>query len=313
VASSCAPDGAGQSEAPLALKRDKSTNPAGCPNPRDDWVGIDSTTGEMFPLPCSRNSCPHCRRRNVQVTAAKMGINQTLTDRPITHAVLSTTRDWLPDDELRAGWQEAARLVKRNVNARPRYAWFREWTEGRNDGIRRTHYHSTWALDNDDQAQAVTEISRRVWAARAGAYSEKAHGWKPVFDAGGLTRYIAGLVGHHLKSNQAPPPGWSGRRFGTSRGFYAIDSRELDKQAKSAVRDERLMHHLELELLSSDGTPDGLPEMIVDELVTQRFEALRDRPPPMIVRLDRHSMGRDEDRARARAARAPFARLLGAS
>jgi hypothetical protein len=244
-------------------------------------------TGEMFPLPCARNSCPHCRRRNVQVTAAKMGLNQTLTDRPITHAVLSTTRDWVSQDVLRAGWKEMGRLVRRDVCPTARYAWFREWTEGRNDGVRRTHYHSTWALDSDDQAAAVAAVSNRVWASRAGAWSEKAHGWKVVYDAGGLTRYIAGLVGHHLKSNQAPPPGWSGRRFGTSRGFYAIDTRDLDKQARTMVRDERLRHHLEQTMGDELNVPDGLPLEIWDELLTKRLETARQRPAPKIVRVRR--------------------------
>lgn len=242
----------------------------------------------MYPLPCGRNSCPHCRRRNVQVTAAKMGINQTLTDRPVTHAVLSTTRDWVPDDRMREGWRQFRRAVKRWVDVDPRYAWFREWTTGegaRSDGIRRTHFHSTWALEHDDQAQAVAEISNDVWGRITGATSEKAHGWKPVYDAGGLTRYIAGLVGHHLKSGQAPPPGWAGRRYGASVGFYAIDSRELDRQARAAVRDERLVHHLEHAMATDDAIPDGLPESIWDELLTRRLEKARARPLPRIVRV----------------------------
>lgn len=283
-----------ESETSLALNHDKSergpSNPqneaSGCPTPRLDRAFVVST-GELLPIPCGRNSCPHCRRRNVQVTAAKMGMNQTLTDRPITHAVLSTTRDWVPQSVLAAGWKEMGRLVRRDVCATARYAWFREWTEGRNDGVRRTHYHSTWALDNDDQAAEVAAISNRVWATRAGAWSEKAHGWKPVYDAGGLTRYVAGLVGHHLKANQAPPPGWLGRRFGTSRGFYAIDSRELDKQAKAAVRDERLVHHLERVMADELNVPDGLPEEIWDELLSDRLAQAKDRPPPRIIRLDK--------------------------
>jgi len=264
----------------------------GCPTPRVDREAevVDYVTGEItrVPLACGRNSCPHCRRRNVQVTAAKMGLNETLTARPISHAVLSTTRDWATQDVLRAGWKEMARLVRRDVTTTARYAWFREWTTGKSDGIRRTHWHSVWALDGDDQAQAVAEISRRVWTDRTNAYSEKAHGWTPVWDAGGLTRYVAGLVGHHMKREQAPPPGWAGRRFGTSRGFYAIDSRELDAQAKAAVRDERLRHHLERAMADDDSLPDGLPETIWDELLTDRLRrAAAAREHVRIVRVTR--------------------------
>jgi hypothetical protein len=214
-----------------------------------------------------------------------MGLNQTLTDRPISHAVLSTTRLWVEQAALSAGWKEMHRLVRRDVCPTARYAWFREWTPGRNDGIRRTHYHSTWALDNDEQAAEVAAISNTVWATRAGAYSEKAHNAKRVWDAGGLTRYIAGLVGHHLKGDQAPPPGWTGRRFGTSRGFYAIDSRELDRQAKAAVRDDRLRHHLERVMADDDAIPDRLPVEIWDEVLTERLaRAERAREHVRIVR-----------------------------
>lgn len=219
----------------------------------------------------------------MQVTAAKMGLNETLTERPVTHAVLSTTRDWATDSLLREGWRQVALNVRRNVNPDVRYAWFREWTTGRNDGIRRTHYHSVWTLDDDDQAAAVAAISNHVWKRLTNAYSEKAHGWAKVWDAGGLARYVAGLVGHHLKEDQAPPPGWKGRRFGTSKGFYAQDTRELDKQAKAAVRDERLRFHLERAM--ADAVPDGFPADIFDELVTERLtQAQAARAHSRIVR-----------------------------
>jgi hypothetical protein len=223
-----------------------------------------------------------------------MAINQTLRERPVTHAVLSTTRDWVDDATLRNGWKDVARRARREVNAEASYAWFREWTTGegpRSDGIRRTHYHSTWTLESDEQAQRVAEISNEVWGRLTAATSERAHGWKRVYDAGGLARYIAGLVGHHLKSAQAPPPGWAGRRFGTSRGFYAIDSRELDRQAKAVVRDERLAHHFERVIMERLDPPDGLPVDILDDVLTPLLETAiaeaRDRPPPRIVRLGR--------------------------
>jgi hypothetical protein len=273
----------------LALNRNKSERALACPTPRLDRAAeiINYDTGQVTlqPLGCKRNTCPVCRRRNVQQTAAKMGLNQTLTDRPVTHAVLSTTRDWVDQATLSAGWKEMHRLVRRDVCPDARYAWFREWSVKpiRGTELRRTHYHSTWALDNDEQAAAVARISNRVWAKRAGAHSDQAHGWKAVWDAGGLTRYLAGLVGHHLKQGQAPPAGWTGRRFGSSRGFYAIDPRELDKQARDLVRDDRLRWHLERTMADDDTIPDHLPGEIWDEVLTDRLTTARARPPIRIV------------------------------
>jgi hypothetical protein len=176
--------------------------------------------------------------------------------------------------------------VRRDVAGGAGYAWFREWTTGRRDGVRRTHYHSTWSgITDDEQASAVAEISNDVWRRLAGAWSEKAHGWKRIYDAGGLTRYVAGLAAHHLKWEQAPPPGWSGRRFGTSKGFYALDARELRALATEAVRDARLVHHLENTMADDDGLPDGLTIDIWDEVLTQRLQEAQSRPKPAVVRV----------------------------
>jgi hypothetical protein len=178
--------------------------------------------------------------------------------------------------------------VRREVNPDARYAWFREFTDrDATADWKRTHYHSVWSLDDDEQAARCAGISNDVWGRITGATSEKAHGWKRVYDAGGLARYISGLVGHHLKETQMPYEQWRGRRFGTSRGFYAIDTRELDKLAKAIVRDDRLVHHLEREMASDAGIPDGLPIEIWDDVLTDRFEAAKQRPAPRLVRLSK--------------------------
>jgi hypothetical protein len=274
---------AAESGAVLALNHDKSPS---CPTPRQDRAFV-LPTGEMVPIPCHRNACPYCRPRNVQITAAMMGINAARSDKPPTYAVLSTTRDWVDEHTLRNGWKDMARRVRREIAPDAGYAWFREWTTGRNDGVRRTHYHSTWSgISDDAQASGVAEISNDIWKRLAGAHSEKAHGYKRIWNAGGLARYVAGLAGHHMKQGQAPPPGWSGRRFGTSRGFYAVDARELRAEAESVVRDERLVHRLTREIFDQSGI-DHLPEEIVDELLTVQLEEARQRPRPTVVRTPR--------------------------
>jgi hypothetical protein len=223
----------------------------------------------------------------VQITASMMGLNALRTLTPPTIAVLSTTRDFVDGPTLREGWHQVARRVRRDVHPETKYAWFREWSVKPIEGtmLRRTHYHSIWSHLDEEQGRAVAEISRDVWARLAGAWSEKAHGSKRVWDAGGLARYVAGLAGHHLKAGQAPPPEWSGRRFGTSRGFYATDAAELRKEAVAAVRDARLVHHLERAMASDEAIPDGLPSDIWDDVLTARLESARARPKPVIVRV----------------------------
>lgn len=243
-------------------------------------------------MECRRNSCPWCRRKNVQETAAKLGINETLTEKPVRYAVLSTTRTWVDDATLREGWAQFARRVRKEVCPESGFFWVRERTTGRRDGIRRTHYHSGWnTLEGDDQAAAVAAISNQVWGRIAGAYSERAHGWQRVWDAGGLARYMAGLVGHHLKESQALGPEFKGRRFAVSRGFYAIESSELNKRARAAVRDQRLVYRLEKAMASDESVPDALPEEIWDEMLTKRLEAARALPKARIVPVPRGYWG----------------------
>jgi hypothetical protein len=275
-------ESAAPNDAVLALNHDKSPS---CPTPRENRAYL-LATGEILPIACGRNDCGYCRPRNVQITASMMGISAARSDNPPTYAVLSTTRDWVDEATLRNGWKDMARRVRREVEPTAGYAWFREWTTGKSDGIRRTHYHSTWtSIRDDQQAKAVADVSNDVWKRLAGAWSEKAHGYKRIYDAGGLARYIAGLAGHHLKSEQAPPPGWSGRRVGTSRGFYSMDARELRREAMTAVRDERLVHHLERTMAEDDGLPDGLTIDIWDDVLTGLLEEARARPKPTVIRV----------------------------
>jgi len=157
------------------------------------------------------------------VTAAMLGLNEAADlERPVRIALLTTTRDWLDDATLREGTAQFVRKVRREVARDFQYAWMREWTTGaarRSGGIRRTHKHWLPKGVTDEDAPTVVQVAADVWGRVAGA---ERHFIRPVWDAGGLARYMAGLVGHHLKESQAPPPGWRGRRIGTSRGFYVV-------------------------------------------------------------------------------------------
>src|SRR5205823_4426032 len=217
----------------------------GCPTP---VVGraLQLHTGEVVPLPCGRNSCPVCRRRNVLVTAAMVGLD-AVADAPQL-ALTTTTRDWIDDATLREGTAQYVRAVRREVEPGFQYLWQREWTTGRGrraDGKRRTHKHwLTKRVPVEHKAELV-EIAVEVWKRLAGADQ---HFVQEVWDAGGAARYLAGLVGHHLKAAQAPPAGWRGRRVGQSRGYYGEAASELRVRAEEVVRDQRLAGLLEREV-----------------------------------------------------------------
>jgi hypothetical protein len=215
-----------------------------------------------------------------------LGLNEAAdASRPIRIALLTTTRDWLDDATLREGTAQFVRKVRREITGDFQYAWMREWTTGRarrSGGVRRTHKHWLPKGVSEDDADALLGVAADVWGRIAGA---ERHFVKRVWDAGGLARYMAGLVGHHLKETQAPPAGWRGRRVGTSRAYYIKPAAELRARAEELTRDRALVHRLEAEL--TDELPDGITEDVFDDVLTLRFEQAKAQPPPRVVAVPR--------------------------
>jgi len=223
-----------------------------------------------------------------------LGLDALASDSPPQLVLFTSTRRWLPDWELRETTAQFVRRVRRSVAPGFQYAWCREWTTGRaarSGGARRTHYH--WSLkgvEREHQA-ALSRAASEVWGRRSGGYI---CGVQPCWDAAGIGRYMASLVGHHLKAAQAPPPGWEGRRVGTSKGYYALPARELRARAETLVREDALLWRLERvvsdEVLGDVNTLDAFTydEFVVPALEAEYVRALRE-PAPMVVPVDRLS------------------------
>jgi len=220
------------------------------------------------------------------VTAAMLGLDAQLGDAP-TLALMTTTNRWVSAGELRQTTAQFVARVRKEVAPGFQYAWLREWTTGlkARDGRRRTHYHWPCKGVDRDASGALSAIASEVWGRRAGGYVA---GVKPVWDATGLGRYVAGLVGHHLKAAQGPPDGWKGRRYGTSRGYYSAAASELRARAEAIVRDDRLVALLERELADEFGGPDAIEGPWADlwnEQLEHRYVAAIRRPPPRVVEV----------------------------
>jgi hypothetical protein len=285
--------------APLDLLGDKSGNalPSGCPTPVAGRAFL-LADGTFVPIACGRNTCPWCRRRNVMVTAAMLGLDALVV--PPTVAITTTTRDWLDDARLREGTAQYVRKVRREVAPSFQYAWLREWTTGHglhSGGVRRTHKHFLGKGVSEEDCDPLVICARDVWGRIAGATQHHA---QPVWDAGGVARYVAGLVEHHLKEGQAPPAGWKGRRFGTSKGYYSRPASELRAEAEEAVHDERLRCRLEAALrdeLEEIGA-GPISDEALEALLAIRFGEERAKPSPRVVSVAWDFWLRDESTPR---------------
>jgi hypothetical protein len=240
--------------------------------------------GRITPIPCGLNRCVWCRRVNVMVTAAMLGTDAL--ESPPRLAITTTTRDWWIDDAtLREGTRQFARTIRRDVSPAFEYAWLREWTTGfgpRADGRRRTHKHWLAKHVEPTQVDAILGVARDVWGRVAGATE---HFVQEVWNAGGIARYVAGLAGHHLKESQAPPPGWIGRRFGTSRRYFVRLAAELRREAEVAVRDERLRVRLETAMREAFEASGPLSGEEMDAALTRAVERVRQAPKPRLVEV----------------------------
>jgi hypothetical protein len=220
------------------------------------------------------------------VTAAMLGADALVS--PPRLVITTTTRDWWIDDAtLREGTRQFVRTIRSEIAPAFEYAWLREWTTGagpRAEGKRRTHKHWLAKHVAPLDSGAIRHVAEDVWGRLAGATE---HFVQEVWNAGGIARYIAGLVGHHLKVEQAPPPGWRGRRFGTSRGYFSRPAAELRREAEIAVRDERLRVRLEAairEHLAAQGAESTAAED-VDALLARRVQQAREAGPPRVIKV----------------------------
>lgn len=278
-------------EPALVLLEDKSGKLASkrCPTPVVGRAFL-LASGEPIPIPCGRNSCGVCRRRNVKVTAHMFALSASADPTPPTHALTTTTQRWLTSGELRETTHQFAARVRREVAPTFQYAWVREWSTGRaatSGGVRRTHYH--WLLKglDADAIARTTRLASEVWKRRSGAWRVQT---KPLWDVGGFGRYMAGLVRHHLKEEQRPPEGWRGRRTGTSQRFYSLPAAELRARAVALTRDDSLIGRLERSVCDEVlGDCTVLDDAIYDEyvlpLLRDEYDRALRQPAPVVVRV----------------------------
>jgi hypothetical protein len=152
-----------------------------------------------------------------------------------------TTRSTDPDPAaFYASRRKLQLAIRRRLGADVEFAWVIEFTTGygsNSAGRRRPHWNClVKGCEPDARTLALIEDAiREVWCAR-----EDAEPWAQfvgeVREIGGLMRYLAL---HFLKESQAPPAGWSGHRFTSTRGYLWTTAPEARDAARRSLREKR--------------------------------------------------------------------------
>lgn len=191
----------------------------------------------------------------------------------------TTVNPWLSNTDLRRAERSLFQWLRRNYGRQIEYLGFVEFTTGKNDGYRRPHVHHLVKGLPRPSAEVVArlegEVSRK-WREYTG------DSWvvecRPLRTPMGALAYLAL---HHHKREQQPPPGWSGKRFRPSRGYFNRPVGELRAEARALISDERI----ERALVAYLDPPDGFDSATLDELIYQRIDWAREEAAKAAPRL----------------------------
>lgn len=220
----------------------------GCPNWRRG-LRIQDAFGNRWPVRCkSPNRCAYCGTMTAIENAEVLKLDaETGARHPNAILTLTTLRP-VTSGELRQATASFMRAFRRRWGA-VEYCGFVEWTTGnseRSGGKRRIHLHvllkglsvgegcyvSTRRPRErrpcvcEAPSRCVECWTRAEWRKLVGAWVVEA---RELLVAGGATAYLSL---HHRKREQGPPPGWSGKRFRPSKGYFNRPVAELREEAR---------------------------------------------------------------------------------
>jgi hypothetical protein len=234
------PPGRGSRAASLDLHEESSGEAP--PKTCKRWpkrLSLISNHGEIVKGRCSSpNLCEYCARLAAVVNAELLALDAMHGVSPTSYLVL-TTPSTVPDP--RAYYESKAQLQRKLRQEVDGFqaAWLVEFTTGRADqsgGHRRPHLNGLLkAVTTSEDATVVRQVVEDVWCRREAA-SPAAQYVAPVQEMAGLMRYLAL---HFLKERQAPPLGWRGHRFTTTRGYLWLPTPQARKVAREALTDKR--------------------------------------------------------------------------
>lgn len=244
------------------------------------WLLADGT---VVPARCgATNRCAYCAYQRVIEDALVVSMDAIRHGYPRVGMTLTTLDPHHDLVRFRRDVEQVFRMVRRELGDDVGYLGMMEWTTGRGErsgGHRRVHQHVLLRRCLPSEAEAIEDSVRRLWAKRTGASRVEL---RELRTPAGATAY---LIHHHRKRDQAPPPGFRGKRLRPSKNYYGEPVAQLREQAALQLRCKRLRkianRMIEWEAL------DGAPEEHIDHELREAFEeAKRDADMVTFVKLD---------------------------
>lgn len=240
----------------------------------------NAATGELVRGRCkSTNKCEYCAVLGSIETAEMLSLDAVEHFSPQVWACVGTRTPTFDPKPFYTGREQVLKALRWRWPD-TQVATLREFTTGygpRSRGLRRPHWNMLLkGLQTSDQEE-VREVVGRVWCQHVDAEPERQH-VGAVSDAGGLGRYLAL---HFQKESQAPPKGWRGHRFTSSRGYFPEGVRVARERAQGSMRFRRELYKLELAVVRkySDeeraipgGLWEWLPEMAEGRVIERGAE-----------------------------------------
>lgn len=197
-------------------------------------------------------------------------------EQPTVGMTLTTRRADFDMKRYRRAVEAVFRWLRREYGHEVAYLLMMEWTRGEGGRGRLPHGHLLVkrlpeGLDLGPGCELWRELKAR-WEHHTGAWMVEL---RELRTAGGAIAY---MVGHHHKREQAPPQGWSGKRFRPSQNYFVRPIAELRQDA----RRERVRSMALLRLAEENG--DALLELAGD-MIEQLVDELLAAPPPTLVKV----------------------------
>jgi len=232
--------------------------------PEGLWL-VNRKTGEIVQGRCrATNLCQYCQRLYVVETVEMLTLDAM--EWPPTLWLVLTAREHL----TRAACREHLAQLRRALRKRwPGVEWFVQVEFQRRGALHLNLLIKGVPVGLVDELQAVV-VGR--WCARVDALPVGQWGGV-IEDARGTVRYLAKMLAHGLKAEQAPPIGWRGHRTSQTRGYLVRPASVMRVEARESLWSKRRLWRATEQARAQGCDDSDVIEHLWEQLTARESEA----------------------------------------